>query len=384
MKSKQNKTGAYRPTWVEIELSAIRFNLGRLRKVIPKHTKILVAVKADAYGHGIVEVSKELVRLGVDYLGVATTDEAITLRLAGVRIPILVFGSVLKDEIEPIIEYNITPTISRLETARLLSKAAAKLKKKMTKVHVKIDTGMGRLGVWHSDAIGFVKSLLRFKNLKIDGIYSHLPSADEKDKKFTNMQFLHFESLICDLERLGISIRLRHIANSMGLLRFKKSHLNLVRPGLMIYGLYPDLDSPRSSRLRPVLSFKTRIVYIKELPRGRSVSYGRTYVTSKKSKVATLPVGYGDGYPRFLSNKAYVLVKGKKARVIGTVCMDQTMIDVSNIKGAKVQDEVVLIGAQGGRRITAEELAKLGNTISYEIVCMISKRVPRSYENKCC
>jgi len=368
----------YRPTWAEIDLAALRFNLDKVRELVGENTKILVAVKADAYGHGILEVSKALVNFGVDYLGVATTDEAILLRCSGIKIPILIFGAILNREALPVIKYGITQTVPNIEVAEFLSSFARRLCKRL-KVHMKIDTGMGRLGVWYEEAISFIKQIKKFRNLELEGIYTHLPSADEKDRCFTNQQLLHFNRLIEELERLGIFISLKHAANSMGVLRFKSSHLNLVRPGIMIYGLYPNLKTPRPIGLKPVLSLKTCIVYIKEVPKGRTIGYGRTYITDKKAKIATLPVGYGDGYPRFLSNRAYVLIKGKKAPVVGRICMDQTMVDVSGIRGVGIGDEVVLIGSQEKAIITAEEIADIGNTISYEIVCGISKRVPRVY-----
>lgn len=373
------KISTLRPTWAEINLSALKYNFNKARELAGKDTKILVAVKADAYGHGILEVSRALVNFGVDYLGVATSDEAIALRSSGIKIPILLFGAILRGEVLAILRYDITATVPSLEVARFLSICARRLGKKV-KIHTKIDTGMGRLGVWHKEALCFIKEIKRYRNLELEGIYTHLPSADEKDRHFTERQLFYFNELIKNLERSDIFIPLRHAANSMGLLRFKSPYLNLVRPGLMIYGLYPDLKTPRMIDLKPVLSFKTRIVYIKEVLKGRSISYGRTFVTNKKSKIATLPVGYGDGYPRFLSNRAYVLIKGKKAPVVGRVCMDQTMVDVSGIDKVRIGDEVVLIGRQGRETITAEQLADIGNTISYEIVCGISKRVPRCYK----
>ncbi|MFH0839041.1 MAG: alanine racemase [Candidatus Omnitrophota bacterium] len=372
------KNPVYRPTWVEIDLAALKFNLEKVKQRIPEKTKILVAVKADAYGHGIKEIAHTLVGFGVDYLGVATTDEALLLRGEGIRTPILIFGAVLESEAIPIIRHGITQTVPNLAIAKFLSKEAMRLGKIIT-VHAKIDTGMGRIGVWHEEAISFIKEIRALKNVMLEGIYTHLPSADEQDKEFTNRQLTSFNRLIDELEDMGICIPLKHAANSMGLLRFTKSHLNLVRPGLMIYGLYPHRRSPMPCRLKPVMAFKTRVVYLKEVPKNRSISYGRTYITQKKLKIATLPVGYGDGYPRFLSNRGYVLVRGKKAPIRGKVCMDQTMVDVSAIKGIRIGDEAVLMGAQAKERISAESLAALGDTISYEIVCWISKRVPRFY-----
>ncbi len=369
----------YRPTYAEIDLAALEYNFRQVKRRVAPEVKVLVAVKADAYGHGILQVSKRLINSGVDYLGVATIDEAIQLRKAKITAPLLVFGSIFSYEIKPIINYNLTASIGDLPTARRLDREA-KAKKKRVKVHIKIDTGMGRLGIWHREAKVFIKELIRFKNLQLEGIYTHFASADEEDFSYTFLQIESFQNLIRDLERIGIDIPLKHAANSMGLLKFKESHFNLVRPGLMIYGLYPLKSTPRDIKLKPVLSFKTKIVYLKKLSAGRTVSYGRTYVTRKDTVIAVLPVGYGDGYSRSLSNKAEVLIQGKRASVVGTICMDQTMVDVTQTPNVKVGDSAVLIGRQGKEEIKAEELANFSDTISYEVICGISKRVPRIYK----
>lgn len=366
----------HRPTWAEIDLRAIEYNYKQVRKIVGRDIKMMAVVKANAYGHGTVEVSSVLERLGVNYLGVATTDEAMRLRDHGSKVPILILGHVLPDEVRPAIEKDITLTICGDGLLGAIREAARD--GKTAKVHIKIDTGMGRIGIWHEEAINFIKNLAAEKNIIIEGIYTHFSSAG-RDDFFTNYQIESFEKLLSQLESFDIRIPLRHAANSIATVDFKRSYQNLVRPGLIIYGMYPKRNFPKLIKLKPALSLKTKIVFLKDTPPGRSISYGRTYITQKETKIATLPIGYADGYSRNLSNKAEVLAKGHRAPVVGKVTMDQTMIDVGHIKGVKVGDEVVLIGRQGRNEIRAEKLARLAGTIAYETVCSISNRVPRIY-----
>jgi len=374
------KTKIFRPTWLEIDLAALEFNFRQVKRQIAKGVKVLCVVKADAYGHGIVDVSKKLSRLHVDYLGVASIDEAIILRKAGIKLPILILEHSLAQFAKYIVDYNLTQCVSTLELAKSISDYARK-KKKTALVHIKIDTGMGRLGIWHKQAVNFVKNITRLDSLKIEGIYTHFPCADI-DRAFTNHQIKDFSSLISELKKNNIRISLCHAANSIGVIDYKDCHLNLVRPGLMLYGIYPKASLRSKIKLKPVLSFKTKIIYLKRIPAGRSISYGRTHITAKPTTIATLPVGYSDGYLRSLSNKADVLVKGVRCKVVGRVCMDQTMVDLSNLKRIKIGDTVVLVGRQGKDRITLEELAGLAGTISYELACLIGKNtVARIYKN---
>ncbi len=368
----------YRPTYAEIDLNAMRHNLRKIKDIVGKDTEILGVVKADAYGHGMLEVSRVLIRQGVKYLGVASLDEAALLRAARIKAKIIVLGSILPQEAEGVLKFNVIQTVSDLDIARILSRLAKKKKKKI-RIHIKIDTGMGRLGFWHEEAIGFVKKIALLENLIIDGIFTHFPSA-ESDAPFTQKQIKDFNLLMRSLWRCGIDIPIKHTSNSMALIDFKESRMNMVRPGLIMYGLHPRIDLFKRLNLRPVLKLKTKIVHLKSVARGRSISYGRTYVAGEDTKIATIPVGYGDGYSRHLSNRANVLIKGKRAPVVGRVCMDMTMVYVGHIRGAKVGDEVVLIGAQGKDIIRAEELANLIYTIPYEIVCNIGRRVPRVYK----
>ena len=367
----------YRPTWAEVDLKAIEHNYKQVRRLVGKNTSIMVVVKANAYGHGIVEISAVLERLGVDYLGVATTDEAVRLREHGRKTPILVLGSVLPDEVRVLIDSDITLTLCSKDLVDVIRKESASGRK--AKVHLKIDTGMGRIGIWHEEALNFIKNLAQEGNVEIEGIYTHFSSAG-RDDFFTNYQIEAFEKLLMKLEGFDIRIPIRHAANSIATVDFKRSHLNLVRPGLIIYGMYPKHTFPKLIKLKPALSLKTKIVYIKETPPGRSISYGRTYVTQKHTRIATLPIGYADGYARNLSNKAEVLVRGRRAHIVGKVTMDQMMIDIGHIKSARIGDDVVLIGKQGRDEIRPEKLARLAETIAYEFVCGISNRVPRVYK----
>ncbi len=368
----------YRPTFAEIDLGAILYNLRQIRNRVDKDIKIMAIVKADAYGHGMKEVSQAVARKGIDYFGVASLDEAATLREAGIKKNIIVLGAILPEEVEGVLRFNVIQTVSDLAIARLLSQLAQS-KKRIIKVHAKIDTGMGRLGVWHKDAVNFVKKLASLKNIKVDGIFTHFPSAED-DKVFTRNQLRDFKSLIEELLRHGIDIPIKHTSNSMAVIDFKDSHMNMVRPGLIMYGLHPRSDLAKKLRLRPALRLKTKVVYVKPVSRGRSISYGRTYVTKKDTNIATIPVGYGDGYSRDLSNRGHVLIKGRRLPIVGRVCMDMSMVDAGRSRTVKPGDDVVLIGKQGKDAVTVEEIARLSNTIPYEVVCNIGRRVPRIYK----
>lgn len=368
----------YRPTWAEIDLGAIEYNFRQVKRLVSKNIRIMAVVKANAYGHGTVEISSVLERMGVDYLGVATTDEAVRLRDHGIKAPILILGAVLPAELKVAIDRDITLTLAGEELLPELRKAVPDGAR--ARIHVKVDTGMGRLGVWHEDALDLVKRVSQEKCVSLEGIYTHFSSAG-RDDFFTNYQIEAFEKLLSDIEKNWIRIPLKHAANSIATVDFKRSHLNLVRPGLIIYGMYPKKTFHKLIRLKPALSLKTRIVYMKDTPPGRSISYGRTFITQKHTKIATLPIGYADGFFRNLSNKAEVLVRGRRAPVVGKVTMDQTLIDVGSIKGASVGDEVVLIGRQGRDEIHTENFARLAGTIAYEAVCSISNRVPRVYKS---
>ncbi|MBM3254889.1 MAG: alanine racemase [Candidatus Omnitrophica bacterium] len=371
--NKHNNIG-YRKTWAEINLKNLAHNFRQVKRIIAPSVKVMACVKADAYGHGIIAVAKKLVSCGVDYLGVASIDEGIKLRNAGVGKPILILGLVLKEDISPIVRYKLIPALCTMELAHALNRMASKIGKKI-KVHVKVDTGMGRIGVLYKDTLFFIKKLSKLKFIEIEGMFTHFPSADT-DRAFTLKQISLIKNLKLKLSNLGIEIPLVHAANSMGLIGYKESHFNMVRPGLMIYGLYPKQGL--KIKLKPVLSLKTRVVYSKTLPAGYAISYGRTYLIKKNSVVVTLPIGYGDGYPRNLSNLGPVLIGGRRFKISGRVCMDQMMVDVGAFK-VRAAELALLIGSQGKHRISAEELARLSGTIPYEITCGLGSRIPRVY-----
>lgn len=369
----KNNTG-YRPTWAEINLGNLSYNFAKVKKLLSPRVKVMVCVKADAYGHGLIPVSERLQQEGADYLSVASIDEGIKLRDAGIKLPILVLGMILKKDIQPLLKYGLTQTVCDQGLATSLNDSARKINKKVN-IHIKVDTGMGRLGVLSKDAVSFVKKIKKLKFINIEGIFTHLSLADI-NREFSLYQINSFNSLIKKLKKDRINIPMVHAANSLGVISYKESQFNMVRPGLIIYGLYPQ--EGLGIRLKPVLSLKTRVVYSKRVPAGYGISYGYTYVTNKETTVVNLPIGYGDGYPRNLSNLAPVLIKGRRFKISGRICMDQIMVDVGDL-ALKLGEEVVLIGAQGKDKITAEELAMLSATIPYEIVCGLGSRIPRAY-----
>ena len=334
----------------------------------------MAVVKADGYGHGSVKVSLSALKGGADCLGVALPEEGEQLRKAGIEVPILVLGLIQPEEAYKVVDFRLDQTVCTLELAEALEQEARKVSIQVN-VHVKVDTGMGRIGVTPQDALSFVRRISRFKNLKLMGIFSHLSSADEADKTLAKKQIAIFESVVREIEASGIEIPKKHIANSAGVLDLPESYYDLVRPGIMIYGLYPSMDVSRSIKLKPAMTLITKVIYLKSVSEGTPISYGRTFYTEKDTLVATLPVGYADGYSRLLSNQAYVLIKGRRATLIGRVCMDMCMIDVTGIEGVKPGDEVILFGEDP----SVDEIARMIGTINYEIVCCVGKRVPRIY-----
>jgi len=365
----------YRPTWAEVNLNNLEYNFKQVKSRLLPQTKVLVTVKADAYGHGLIPVSKRLAESGVDYLGVASIDEGIKLRKAHIKVPILVLGLILKQDLQSLFTFKLIPTICDYELAAALNRKAAALRKSV-RLHIKVDTGMGRIGVAHQDAFDLISKIHKLKFIAIDGIFTHFPFADSR-RKFTAYQIKLFYKLVNELRKCGINIPLVHAANSAGLINHQDSHFTMVRPGLVIYGLHPVKPGLRIN-LKPVLSLKTRVIFIKQVPAGYGISYGHAYITKRPAYIVTLPIGYGDGYPRNLSNLAPLLINGRKFHVSGRICMDQVMVDVGKFK-PKLADEVVLIGKQGKERITTEELADLAGTIPYEIVCGLGSRIPRIY-----
>jgi len=368
----KDKHIGYRPTWAEINLINLKHNFSKIKRKVGGCVKIMVTVKADAYGHGLVPVAKCLQRYGADYFGVASIDEGIKLRESGIKIPILVLGLIFKKDIAPLFKYNLSVTVCDEELPRAINNRARALNKKAN-LHIKVDTGMGRIGIQHYDSHKLVQRINRLKYVDIEGIFTHFAFAD-LNKEFTFHQIDLFDRLVNRLIKDGINIPLVHAANSMGLLSYKNSHFNMVRPGLIVYGLLPK--EGLKIDLKPVLSPQTRVVFVKKVAAGVGISYGHDYITRSPTKIVTLPIGYGDGYPRNLSNKAEVLIKGRRYKISGRICMDQIMLDVGTAD-IRVGDEAVLIGTQGKGIITAEELALKSNTIPYEIVCGLGSRIPR-------
>jgi len=369
----------YHTTEAEVDLGALTYNYHQLRRLAPPEVKFLAVVKADAYGHGAVSVSKRLEELGADFLGVATVKEGAELRKEGIHKPILVLSGVYQEEVEAVLKYHLIPMLYRLEIAEALSAAAGAQGTKVP-VHIKVDTGMGRIGVLAEEAAAFMNRVRELGNLEIEGIASHFSTADKEDSAFAAEQLKRFSQTIKEMKRLDIDPPFCHIANSAALVNLPSAHFTVVRPGIMLYGSYPSPSLKAKISLRQVMSWKSRIADLKKAPKGYPISYGRTFVTQRPSIIAAIPVGYADGYHRLFSNRGEVLVRGKRAPVVGRVCMDWTMVDVTDISGVEVGEEVVLMGSQVGQEITPEEMGEWMGTISYEILCSVGKRVHRIYK----
>lgn len=368
-----------RPAWAEVDLEAIAQNLRELRRITRPQARIMAVVKANAYGHGAVPVSRIALENGASYLGVAIFNEALELREAGINAPILVLGNIPKEQVETAIKLDITQTVYSLPMATHIAETALRLGKKAL-IHIKLDTGMTRLGFFGSQAVSDIEQIAALKGIILEGIYTHFAVSDAADKGFTLQQFKVFKDRCALLEAKGIKIPLKHVANSAAVIDMPETHLDMVRLGIALYGLYPsrEVDYDKVA-LKPALSLKCKIVHLKEVPQNTTVSYGRKYKTVRNTKIATLPIGYADGFSRLLSSKAFCLIKGQKAPIVGTICMDQCMAEVGHIKEVNLGDEVVLMGRQGEEEISAEDLAAELGTINYEIVCMISTRIPRFY-----
>ncbi|MEK3785760.1 MULTISPECIES: alanine racemase [Paenibacillus] len=377
--------GHYRPTRAEINLNHIEANYMAFRQALPSTQKVLACVKANAYGHGAVEVSRELERIGADYLSVAFLDEALELRHAGITLPILVLGYTGPHGVQIAWEHDITITLFSPEVLEAIARLDRSGDLRRLKVHIKIDSGMGRLGLLPGeDAVAFVNRVLETEQAELEGLFTHFARADEEDKEYTLEQYRRFWSVAETLSEQGINIPIIHTANSAAALDTPGLSPNMVRIGISLYGLYPsDEVNHEQVYLKPVLTLKTELVYVKTLPPGWGISYGTRYVTTEEECIGTLPVGYADGYSRMLTGKAEVLVRGSRVPVVGTICMDQCMVllqDFANAaKPIHAGEEVVLIGQQSDGCIRADELASKLGTIHYEVVCMLAARVPRAY-----
>lgn len=400
-------------SWAEVDLDNIAHNVKVLRKQLRREVEIMAVVKADAYGHGIKSTVPVLIENGVTRLAVSMLDEALELRKNNVKMPILVLSYTDPRRAREIAKGQITQTVYNMELAKALSIAGEELGIDV-RIHIKVDTGMGRVGfVAGFDAIKSIEEISKMKNIVIEGIYTHFSSADEEDKTYTEMQFEKFMSICHELGRIGINIPIRHVCNSAAAIRFPHMHLDMIRPGILLYGMSPSKYCDAiDSGFKPAMSLKTNVILVKEVEQNQSISYGRTFTTKRKSIIATIPIGYADGYSRILSNKAEVLINGELLPIVGTICMDTCMVDVTDARdrqnsvandlekkerdvesifanqvdksikpefNIKVNDEVVLFGTQNDKSISVDDIASIMQTINYEVTCLIGKRIPRAY-----
>lgn len=378
----------YRPTRAEIDLDALRGNFEELRRRQPADMKMLACVKANAYGHGAVPVAKELERIGADYLSVAFLDEALELRKAGIKLPILVLGYTPPHGVRTAWEHDITLNVFSKEVLEAIEALNPAEFPHKLKVHIKIDSGMGRVGLLPGDeAVAFVRKAMQAPQVEVEGLFTHYATADEEDKSYTLEQFRRFQGVVDALREHEIRIPIIHTGNSAIAIDMPELSVQMVRIGIALYGLYPSDEVRRDQvRLTPVLSLKTETVRVKTLPPHSAVSYGAKYVTGQEERIATLPIGYADGYSRMLNGKAQVLIRGRRVPVAGVICMDQCMVSLQALaeeaEEIQVGEEVVLIGRQAGEEITAGELASAMGTIHYELICMLAHRVPRVYLRK--
>lgn len=370
-------------TWAEINLDALEHNIREIRKITNPNAQIMAVVKADAYGHGVEKCAEVLLKNGADRFAVATLNEAIELRRLFSDVPILILGSSLESEADELVKNDITPNVYLTEFAKALSDSALKLKKPV-KVHIKLDTGMSRIGFPihdgdNSDVIEEILAISRMPMLEIEGIFSHFATSDESNEDYTRLQFKRFKSVCDELEARGLTIPIKHICNSAGIMMYPEYHLDMVRPGVILYGMYPSDEVDKTKLdLKYVMSLKSIITYVKEIESGRGVSYGKEYIADGVARIATVPIGYADGYSRLLANKAKIAVGEKLFPIAGRICMDQCMIDVSCVNNIKRGDEALIFGDGA---VTADNIAAWLGTINYEVTCMLGHRVPRVYKH---
>ena len=361
------------PTWLEIDLDRLDRNLEHVQRWVGDDVGILLTVKADAYGHGAVQVS-HAAQSRVSLFGVATVDEALELRDSGIKTPILILSPILETEVPVVVRHGFGITLSGGEFAESI----ARQNTAPIPVHIEVDTGMGRTGVMEEDAFDEIRRIAAMKAVRLEGVYTHFPVSDS-DPDYTREQVTRFLDLIARLRAAGVIIPMVHSANSAAVDGVRESHMNLVRPGLLAYGLHPSGEKPGVD-VEPIMSWKTRIVRVRRVPKGKSISYSRTFVTTRDSLIGVVPVGYGHGYPFHLSGKGMMLVSGRRVPIVGRVTMDMTMVDLTELpETPRAGDEVVLVGTQAGDALTFHDIAAWGDTIPYEVMCGISKRVPRSY-----
>lgn len=368
-----------RPVWAEVDLDKLAHNMREIRRV-SKSKQIMAVVKADGYGHGALDVAPLLLENGADKLAVAVLHEAIELRKSGIDCPVMILGYTPNNQIQDVVKYNLETAVVAYDYAEKLSEAAGK-SGKILKIHIKIDTGMGRIGYPPDESsIDEICRISKLPNLKIEGLFSHFSSADEKDKSYSKSQVEKFNWVYERLTERNVQVNLRHMGNSATIIDLPEYHFDMVRAGIILYGYYPSKEVDKKKiDLRPAMNLKAKIIFIKKMHEGEYVGYGRKYKCDCERVIATLSVGYADGYPRALGNNANVIVKGKTAPVVGKICMDQCMIDVTDIADVKIGDEVILIGEEGNNKLNADYIADILNTISYEVICFIGKRIPRVY-----
>lgn len=370
-----------RPTWIEVNAEALRKNIRNLQSCLSQGVNFMGVIKADAYGHGVKKVAEVLIEEGIERFAVVMTEEGIELRRKGFDNPILILGYVPEEDYSDLVKYNLTPAIYKYCQAEKLNKIAEKMEKDIN-IHIKIDTGMGRLGFMPNlESIDEIEKINLLSNIDIEGIYTHLSTADEKNNPYAMEQFNKFKFILNELEKKDITIPIRHMANSAANINFKDMHFNTVRPGTSIYGLYPgpEMIINPAIELEPAMSIKSKLIHIKELPKDASVSYGRTFIAKRPSLIGIIPMGYVDGVFRRLGNRGDVLVNGQRCPIIGNICMDQFMVDLTDLEKVELGDEVVILGRQGEERISAEEIGEIAGTISIEVVTRIGKRVPIIY-----
>jgi len=364
---------------VTIDLSALKHNLSKIRELVAQGTRIMGIVKSDAYGHGLIPVARELERLHIDSLGLGYLSEAIRLRNEEIRTPmVILFGISTPQDAEKVVDHGLTPVIYDLDPARILSEEGKKSGRPIN-VYLKIDTGMGRLGIDFKETGLFLKQLMDMKGIKVEGLFSHLSTADQEDTLFTETQIGNFKEAISAGRGLGLELPMNNLANSAGIMRHKDAHFNLVRPGIMLYGGLPCPDFANPPPLRHLMTFCSSVVQVREVKHGTPISYGRTFHTHGSTKIAVISAGYSDGLSRSMSNKGHVLVHGQRARIIGRICMNLTIADVTPIKSLKKGDRVCFLGRDNGNMITADDMARWANTNSYEVLCSIGSRNQREY-----
>ncbi len=371
----------YYRVYAQIDLDSIEYNIEQMKQNLAPGTKMFAVIKSDGYGHGAIPVAKDLENNdNIDGFAVANLEEAISLRQHGIEKMILILGYTFPEQYEKLVTYEVSPAVYRLDMAKALSKEAVKQNKHVN-IHLKVDTGMQRIGLYPSEeSLEEAKQILSLPNLHAQGIFTHFSKSDEADKTSANNQITLFTGFIEKLEEAGFTFDMKHCSNSAGIIDLKNANMDMVRAGIALYGVYPSNEVNKEAvHLKPALSLKSTIVHLKKVPAGMPVSYGGTYETTKETMIATIPVGYGDGYPRLLSSKGYVLIRGQKAPILGRVCMDQFMVDVTHIQGVSMRDTVTLIGTDGGASIFVDELGDLCGRFSYEFLCDLGKRIPRIY-----